>query len=100
MPKLQHCVYVLVSLKDDKLYIGRTTNLQRRLTEHFHGRADATAPRRPFRLVFCKYFLARPDAERRERYFKTAPGKRALKLMLRSSLSSLSKESPRDESPE
>ena len=35
--KLQYCVYVLLSLKDKKFYIGYTTNLKQRLTDHFHG---------------------------------------------------------------
>jgi hypothetical protein len=52
--------------------VGFTTDLQRRLTEHFHGEFKATTPRRPFRLIFpvrhsrerrkqgdggCEYFL-------------------------------------------
>lgn len=35
--KLQYCVYVLISMHDGDLYIGFTTDIQRRLTEHFHG---------------------------------------------------------------
>jgi len=84
--KLQYCVYVLQSQKDHKLYIGSTTNLKQRLTDHFHGNSKATAPRRPFKLIFCEYFLSKQDALRREKYFKTSAGKKALKLMLRESL--------------
>ncbi|MFA6437283.1 MAG: GIY-YIG nuclease family protein [Candidatus Paceibacterota bacterium] len=80
------CVYVLYSQKDSKLYIGFTTNLKRRLTEHFHGHSKSTAFRRPFCLVFCEYFLSKKDAMRREKYFKTTDGKRTLKLMLKESL--------------
>jgi len=80
--KLQYCVYVLLSLKDNLFYIGFTTDLKRRLTEHFHGQSAATAPRLPFRLIFCEYYLSETDARRREDYFKTTAGKRALKLML------------------
>jgi len=86
MKKLQWCTYVLYSLKDEKFYIGSTSDLKDRLTRHFRGQAEATAPRRPFNLIFCEYFLAKKDALRRERYFKTNPGKKALKLMLRESL--------------
>jgi len=80
------CVYVLYSKKDSKLYIGFTTNLKRRLTEHFHGQSKSTAFRRPFCLIFCEYFLSKKDALRREKYFKTTDGKRTLKLMLKESL--------------
>lgn len=84
--KLQYCIYVLLSLKDKALYVGFTTDLKRRLTEHFHGQSKATAPRRPFRLIFCEYHMNRQDAERRKRYLKTAAGRKALKLMLRETL--------------
>jgi predicted GIY-YIG superfamily endonuclease len=32
-------------MHDGDLYVGFTTDLQRRLTEHFHGESKATAPR-------------------------------------------------------
>jgi len=88
MSKLQYCVYVLHSFKDQKLYIDYTTDLKQRLTNHFHGNSPATATRRPFKLIFCEYFLSKQDALRREKYFKTTSGKKALKLMLGNSLTS------------
>ena len=90
MSKLQHCVYVLYSLKDGNLYIGCSSNLKERLTSHFHGYSKSTAGRRPFRLIFCEYFLSKPDALRREKYFKTNAGKRGLKLIMRKSLEDIS----------
>lgn len=86
MAKLRYCVYVLRSKKDGNFYIGFSTNLKQRLTDHFHGNSKATASRRPFDLLFCEYFDSKKDALRREKYFKTSTGKRALKLMLRDSL--------------
>jgi putative endonuclease len=86
MRKLPFCVYILKSQKDGLLYIGFTTDLHRRLTEHMHGQSDATAPRRPFDLIYCEYHVSKIDALRREGYFKTTAGKKALKLMLRDSL--------------
>lgn len=77
---------MLLSSKDNKLYIGSTTDLKQRLTDHFKGRSKATAPRRPFKLIHCEYFLSKKDAFRRERYFKTTMGKKALKLMMRNAL--------------
>jgi len=81
--KLQHCVYVLRSEVDDLLYAGYSTNLKQRLTDHFNGRVPATAPRRPLHLIYCEYHISKTDALRREKYFKTTAGKKALKLMLR-----------------
>jgi putative endonuclease len=86
MRKLQYCVYVLKSEEDRELYIGFTEDLNRRLTEHIKGYNKATAPRRPFELVFAEFYKAKSDALRRETYFKSQKGKRALRLMLKDSL--------------
>jgi len=92
MSKLNWCTYVLLSQKDGLFYIGSSSNLKERLTAHFHGKSKATASRRPFKLIFCEYFVSKHDALRRERYFKTNPGKKTLKLMLRKSLDELKSE--------
>ena len=86
MSKLKHCVYVLLSEKDDKLYIGSSSNLKQRLTNYFHGNSKSTKGRRPFKLIFCEYFLSKKDSLRREKYFKTTAGKKSLKLIIRESL--------------
>ena len=75
-------------MHDNGLYIGFTTDLQRRLTEHFHGESKAPAPRRPFHLIFCEHFFAKEDTERRETYLKTTAGRKGLKLILRETLKS------------
>ena len=89
MKKLQFCVYVLYSQKDNLFYIGSTSNLKKRLTAHFHGKIKSTFPRRPVNLIYCEYFLVKKDALRREKYLKTSPGKKGLKLILRCSLKNI-----------
>jgi len=86
MKKLQYCVYVLLSQKDNKFYIGYTTNLHERLTSHIFGKSLATEQRRPFALLFCEYYLSKHDATRREKYFKTTIGKKTLRIVLKDSL--------------
>jgi len=86
---LGHCVYILFSEADSKLYIGYTSNLKQRLTDHFNGRNQATAPRRPLRLIYCEYHASTTDAHRREKYFTTTAGKKTLKLMLRDTFANL-----------
>ena len=81
--------YVLYSLKDNKLYIGYTNNIERRFQEHQDGKNTSTANRRPLNLIYYEAHLTKEDALRRESYFKTSSGKRTLKLMLRESLSKL-----------
>ena len=49
-------VYILKSLKNNRFYIGSTTNLQRRLIEHNSGRSTYTSFTRPFELIFYQKF--------------------------------------------
>lgn len=86
---LPYCVYILLSEVDYLLYIGFTTNLENRLKTHNSGGSKSTSYRRPLKLIFCEYYLFEDDALKREQYFKTTAGKRALNLMLRATLTSL-----------
>ena len=79
-------VYVLLSLKDDKFYIGYSKDLKRRLKEHDSGKNTSTKSRLPLKLIYYEAHLSKADAARRERYFKTTKGKSTLKQMLRESL--------------
>ena len=83
---LLYCVYVLLSLKDRILYHGFTSNLEERLKDHSQGKTKSTKGRRPLVLLHAEYYLSKTDALRRERYFKTAQGRRMLKLLLRDTL--------------
>ena len=72
-------VYVLISEKDKRSYIGSTTCLSRRIGEHNSGKCRATKHRMPLRLVYDEEFDTVSDARRREKYLKTSPGRRELK---------------------
>lgn len=56
---------------------------------HHSGGVKSTADRRPLQLIFCEFYLFEKDARNREMYFKTTAGKKAIKLMLRSTLFTL-----------
>ena len=83
---LPYCVYILFSQKDFLLYIGFTTNIEARIHNHNSGKTKSTANRIPLELVFCEFYLYEADARKREMYFKTTMGKKAIKLMLTSTL--------------
>jgi putative endonuclease len=59
-------VYVLLSQKDEKLYIGFTSDLRRRLKEHYCGKAQSTKSRQPLKLIYYETPLSKEDAQRRE----------------------------------
>ena len=44
-------IYILKSLKDDNLYLGRTNNFERRFQEHNDGKVSSTKSRKPFVLL-------------------------------------------------
>ncbi len=75
-------VYVLQSLKDKKLYIGYTNNLQRRFREHNAGKCEVTKERRPFRLLYYEACNQKEDALKRELQLKTGFGREYLKRRL------------------
>jgi putative endonuclease len=79
---LPYCVYVLFSEKDHLLYIGFTRDLEKRLERHNSGGNLSTKGRRPLQIIFAEYYLFEEDALKREQYFKTTMGKKALNLML------------------
>ncbi len=74
--------YVLLC-NDGNHYIGYTSNIEERFRRHAQGLIFATKGRLPVKLIFYEAFFHQQDATRREQYFKTTAGKRALKLMLR-----------------
>ena len=77
-----YIVYVLQSLGNKQLYVGFTENLDERFLAHNKGEVSSTKAYRPWECVFHETYINKADALRREQYFKTTAGKRALKLML------------------
>jgi putative endonuclease len=76
-------VYVLRSLADHQFYVGLTRDLLARLQVHNKGFVPSTKRRKPFELVYWEGCLNESDAAQREKYLKTAWGKRYIKTRLR-----------------
>jgi putative endonuclease len=64
-------VYVLRSLKDRKLYVGYTPNLESRFKKHNRKEVMSTKARAPFELIYYEAYKNREDATSREKYYKT-----------------------------
>ena len=69
-----HFVYVLYSLKDNRLYKGSTSNIQKRFIKHNSGGSKSTAHRKPFVVVHIEQFENKTQALKRELYLKTPEG--------------------------
>lgn len=78
-----HYVYVLLSQKDGKLYMGYTNNLKKRLLEHNAQMNFSTKSRAPLLLIYAESCLNETDAKRREHYLKTTQGRKFIKLRLK-----------------
>lgn len=63
-------VYILKSLKNNSLYIGKTDNLGRRIKEHNLGLSFATKRYRPWAYAYVEGYASRDDAEYRENSIK------------------------------
>lgn len=81
--EFKYYVYILLSLKDDRLYIGYTNNLRKRLQQHARGEVSATKNRRPLKLIHYEYFVNKEDAQAREKFLKSGYGHDQLKQILK-----------------
>jgi putative endonuclease len=73
------CIYLLLSLKDKRTYLGSTDNFDRRFKQHQEGRCKSTKNRRPLRLIYSEEFKELVEARQREKYLKSRKGRRELK---------------------
>ncbi len=72
-------VYILLSKKDNKFYVGMTSDLKRRIKEHKRGSVKSTKHRLPMKLICYEAYLTKREAERREKYLKTSDGRKDLR---------------------
>ena len=71
--------YALRSEKDGWLYIGMTSNIERRFIEHNRGYNRSTKSRGPFNLIYVEECGSRTQARDREKYLKSGIGRDFLK---------------------
>jgi putative endonuclease len=75
-------VYILYSKNYNKRYVGLTNNLENRLKEHNAGYTKSTKPFIPWEVLYFEEFESRPEARAREKYFKSAAGRRYIKKLI------------------
>jgi len=75
-------VYILRSLRNGKLYVGHTDDLQRRLEEHNTGRGGQfTRQQGPWELAHSEPQPDRSAAMKRELFLKSIDGSREKKRL-------------------
>ena len=64
------------------MYIGHTSDLVRRISQHNNGKVKATKPFTPYKLVHYEVFVKREEAVLREKELKKSPGRRFLRSLI------------------
>lgn len=72
-------IYILLSEKDKRSYVGSTDNIQRRFLEHTNGKSNSTKNRRPLKLAHIEEYETLKLARIREMYLKSRKGRKELK---------------------
>ena len=72
-------IYILKSLNYKKLYVGSTTDLNRRLVEHNSGFSYYTKKYMHWMIIYSEEYINVEDARKREKYFKSAAGRKFIK---------------------
>jgi putative endonuclease len=76
-------VYILQSQKDNRYYIGHTSNLEERLEQHNSALVKSTRYRVPFKIVHSEKFDTRTEAMKREYEIKRIKGGLKFKELLK-----------------
>ena len=77
-------LYILASESSDKTYVGISTDPTHRLKEHNAGKSSYTKAFRPWHIIYTEECQSRVDARGREKYYKSAAGRKKLKTILES----------------
>lgn len=79
---MAYYTYILKSLKNDKHYVGWTSNLEERLKKHNAGANRSTRFSGPYEMIFFKEFGTKTEAYAYERKIKSYKGGSAFKKLV------------------
>jgi putative endonuclease len=51
---------------DNSVYVGYTSNIQKRIDEHNNCRVRSTKAKVPYKLIYCEGYLSKTVARKRE----------------------------------
>ncbi len=76
---MKYFVYILKNIEYEKTYVGISNDPDRRLKEHNSGKSKFTRKFIPWSIVYKEELDSRKLAREREKYFKSAAGRRRIK---------------------
>ncbi|OIN89630.1 hypothetical protein AUJ40_01565 [Candidatus Berkelbacteria bacterium CG1_02_42_45] len=65
-----YCLYIIRSIKSDRIYIGVAKDLRARILSHNNRENFATKPYAPWKLIYCEAYLNKKLAFEREKQLK------------------------------
>lgn len=78
----KYFVYILKSKIKEITYVGFTNDIERRVMEHNSGKLKFTRIYKPWEVVYLEEFYSKAEARKREKYFKSAAGRRLIRKIL------------------
>jgi putative endonuclease len=75
-------VYCLYSDLHDRLYIGQTSNIERRFKQHSDGRVISTRKYLPYRIIYFEEVPDRASAFKREKELKVTSKRKFLRSLI------------------
>ncbi|TFF37072.1 GIY-YIG nuclease family protein [Mucilaginibacter psychrotolerans] len=75
-------VYAISSLTRNYIYVGLSSDIERRISDHNNGYNKTTKPYKPFKTILLEEYPTRTEARHREKYLKSGVGKAYLKKLL------------------
>ena len=79
---MAYVIYAIKSSFDDRIYVGFTLNLEKRIKEHNQGKTKSTKGFRPWVLIYNETVETRIEARERENFLKSGCGKECLKKQI------------------
>ncbi|MDO8929153.1 MAG: GIY-YIG nuclease family protein [Bacteroidota bacterium] len=79
---MKYTVYALHSQFDGRIYVGFSSNVEKRLKEHNSGKTKSTKGFRPWVIIFTEEYTNRIEAREKEKYYKTGIGKEKLRKLV------------------
>jgi putative endonuclease len=76
-------VYILLSEKSNKTYVGSTADLERRIKEHNNENHAFTKRHIPWKLFYKEKYHTLIEARKREKYLKSCAGRKFIKKLFK-----------------
>jgi putative endonuclease len=75
-------MYILHNPETDRFYIGSTSDIERRLTQHTKGYTRTTRVLKTFKLIYKEEFRTLTEARLREKQLKSYKSKKYIKWLI------------------